>query len=81
MVKDFFVDSEGKSLLELPLTAPNVSEHQGDPEKCEWAVKVDWKKIFSRQQAKKFTGCFSHQSIVCTLSNQPETVNFLREQF
>lgn len=81
MVKDFIVDSEGKSLLELPLTAPNVSEHQDDHEKCEWAVKVDWKKVFPRQQAKKFTGCFSHQSIVCTLSNQPETVNFLREQF
>jgi hypothetical protein len=81
MVKDFFVDSEGKTLLELPLTAPNVSEHQDEPEICEWAVKVDWKKVFPRQQAKNFTGSFKSQHVVCKLSNQPETVNFLREQF
>jgi hypothetical protein len=80
MVKDFIVDSEGKNLLELPLTAPDVSEHQDDPEMCEWAVKVDWKKIFHRNQAKSFKGLFANQNIVCKLRHQ-QTLDFLREQF
>lgn len=80
MIKEFIVDSEKKPLLEMPLSADRVSENIDDPENCEWAVKVHWKKTFSREEAKFFQGAFANQNIVCKLRHQ-ETVDFLKQQF
>ncbi len=80
MIKDFTADSMGKNLLDLPLSAPEASDNKDDPENSEWAVKVDWKKTFTREEAKSFKGIFANQNIVCKLRNQ-ETVEFLKDQF
>ena len=80
MIKDFIVDSEGKNLLDLPLSAPKATENKDDPENSEWAVKVDWKKTFPKAEAKSFQGIFANQNIVCKLRH-PQTVEFLKDQF
>jgi len=80
MATDFIVDSDGKTLLERPLTAKDAFDNKDDPDMCEWAVKVDWKKTLPREDAKYFKGIFANQNIVCKLRHQ-QTVDFLRDQF
>ena len=80
MVKDFVINESGKTLLDLPLKAPNVSENCDDPELSEWAVGVNWKKTFNRNDARTFKGVFANQNIVCKLRHKP-TIDFLRTQF
>jgi hypothetical protein len=80
MVKDFVVDGSGKTLLDVPLKAPKVSENRDDPELSEWAVGVGWKKTLNRNDARTFKGIFANQNIVCKLRHKP-TVDFLKIQF
>ena len=80
MVKDFFIDENGKILLDVPLVAPNVTENCDDPKLSEWAVGVDWKKTFDRNDSRYFKGIFANQNIVCKLRHKP-TIDFLRTHF
>ena len=80
MAKDFSIDRQGKSLLDMPLKAPNASDNCEDPQLSEWAVRVDWKKVFGREEAQYFKGLFANQNIVCKLRHQP-TVEFLKTKF
>ncbi|HDH27852.1 MAG TPA: DUF91 domain-containing protein [Euryarchaeota archaeon] len=80
MVKDFVVEGDQKTLLDVPLTAPNAADNRDDPKLCEWAVGVDWKKIFDRNDARYFKGIFANQNIVCKLRHK-RTIDFLRTQF
>jgi hypothetical protein len=80
MVRDFVPDGQVKTLLDLPLKAPKMSENKDDPALSEWVVGVNWQKTFSRQQAKTFPGIFANPNIVCRLRDVP-TVNFLRKEF
>jgi len=80
MVKDFVVDGSGKTLLDVPLKAPKVSENSDNPELSEWAVGLDWKKTFNKDNACTFKGIFANQNIVCKLRHKP-TVDFLKTQF
>ncbi len=80
MVKDFLIDENGKTLLKVSLRAPNVSENLDDSKLCEWAVGVDWKKTFGRDDARSFKGIFANQNIVCKLRHKP-TIDFLRTHF
>jgi hypothetical protein len=78
LVKDFEVD--GRPLLELPLTNPNLSHDQDNLELAEYVVGVDWKKTFPLIEAKTFQGVFANQNIVCKLRD-PATVQFLKTNF
>lgn len=80
MAKEFFVDENEKTLLDAPLHAPNVSDNRDDPKLSEWAVAVDWKKTFDRDDARTFKGIFANQNIVCKLRHKP-TIDFLRTHF
>lgn len=80
MLKDVVLDSEGTSLLDVPLTAPQAHENRDDPRLSEWAVRVNWIKTFDRDHAKTFKGVFANQNIVCKLRHR-ETLDFLKEQF
>jgi hypothetical protein len=80
MVKDFVVESVQKTLLEVPLNAHNAADNRDDPKLCEWAVGVDWKKTFDRNDARYFKGIFANQNIVCKLRHK-RTIDFLRTQF
>ena len=80
MVKDFFIDESGKTLLDVPLVARNVADNRDDPKLSEWAVGVDWKKTFDRNDACYFKGIFANQNIVCKLRHKP-TIDFLKTHF
>ena len=80
MVKDFVVEKGQKTLLDVPLTAPDAADNRDDPKLSEWAVGVDWKKTFNRNDARYFKGIFANQNIVCKLRHK-RTIDFLRTQF
>ena len=67
-------------LLEQPLVQPGMAEHGTDPVTAEWVVGVDWLKAVSAAEAKRFTGMFANQNVVCKLRDQ-KTLEFLRDQF
>lgn len=79
-VKDFFVMSHARNLLDLPLQASQASENKDSPELSEWVVAVDWRKTVSREDAKSFKGIFANQNIVCKIRDQ-KTVDFLTTEF
>ena len=80
MVRDFVVQSVGKKLLSLPLVQPGMKENCDNSDFSEWVVAVNWTKTFSREEAKKFTGAFANQNIVCQLRDVP-TIEFLKKEF
>ncbi|MDX2023278.1 MAG: endonuclease NucS [Deltaproteobacteria bacterium] len=79
-VADFYVNSMSKLLLDLPLKAPKVAANKDSPKMSEWAVAIDWKKTFSREDARAFKGMFSNPNIVCKI-HDTETLNFLFDEF
>ena len=79
-VRDFIVAKQAKKLLDLPLRQPGIGDLAEDPEMAEWAVGIEWKKTFSRDEAKWFKDAFANQNIVCKLRD-PATVTFLKNEF
>jgi hypothetical protein len=80
MIKDFFVDEESKSLLELPLKAKKADENSDSSELSEWAIGIKWLRSFPAEDARRFKGAFANQNIVCELRHA-ETVDFLEQEF
>lgn len=80
MIRDFTVGENGTALLDMPLKAPHPDRDRDDPELCEWVIRVDWRKTFSRESAQWFTGAFANQNIACKLRHS-ETVDFLERNF
>ncbi len=80
MVKDFAVNEDGQTLLDMPLSAPSAVDNHEDPKFSEWAVRVDWKKTYGRDEARYFKGIFANQNIVCKLRHQ-QTIDYLRNEF
>lgn len=77
-VKEFALN--GRSLIDQDLLQKNLAHDTDDPELSEYAVGMDWKKTFSLDQAKTFSGVFANQNIVCKLRD-PITIDFLRKDF
>ena len=50
-----------------------------DPEKMEYAVRIEWSRAVSLEEAKWFRGAFANQAVACKLRN-PATLAMLREQ-
>jgi hypothetical protein len=80
MARDFVPDDQTSPLLDLPLVQPGMKHHADDPELADWVVGVRWQRTFPRDQAKRFTGAFANQNVVCKLRDQ-RTVEFLRREF
>jgi len=80
IIKEFTVEGEQKTLLELDLKAPKANENSDNSELSEWVVGVKWIKTFSRDEAKTFKGIFSNRHVVCKLRHQ-ETIEFLKREF
>ncbi|WP_028314563.1 endonuclease NucS domain-containing protein [Desulfatibacillum aliphaticivorans] len=82
MIDQFMVNEDGaeKPLSEAQLTAPQATDGLADPDLSEWAVRVVWRKTFSKEEAKTFKGVFANQNIACKLRH-PETVEFLVKEF
>ena len=47
----------------------------------EFGVKVKWLRTVSHEQAKRRQGLFAKQHIVCNMSKQTETIDFLSDEF
>ena len=75
-----FVTRDRKRLREQSLRAQRAWEHVDSDELGEWAVGIDWKKAFPRDQATSFKGIFANPNIVCKLSD-PATLSFLERAF
>jgi Endonuclease NucS len=73
------VDGERKTLLELPLKAPSLSEYT-EADNMEYAVRVDWIRTLPRDQAIKEKGLFANQNSACKLRNG-FTLERLTERF
>lgn len=62
---------------------PRESKLGGDRnniEKTEWLARVKWVKTVPEAAAKKFTGVFANQNVVCKLRDKP-TFDFLTREF
>lgn len=75
-----FVARDGQPLRARALRAQRAWEHADSDELGEWAVGVDWKQAFPREQARSFKGIFANPNIVCKLSD-PATLAFLVREF
>ncbi len=73
------VDGERKTLLEVPLQAPSLSEYT-EPDNMEYAVRVDWIRTLPRDKAIKEKGLFANQNSACKLRNS-FTLERLTERF
>jgi hypothetical protein len=71
---------DGKLLSECVQSSPDLLLHKNDPDLEEYAIGIDWKKTFTIQDAKKSSGMFANQNVVCKLSD-PETLEFLKRAF
>ena len=78
MARDAVFD--GKPLLDLPLTQPELGHDRNDPEVAEYVVPVNWHKAVPIKEAKSFDGAFANQHIVCRLRDQA-TLAFLEKEF
>jgi hypothetical protein len=77
-VNEFTIEADGARtpILQAPLTATNMDRQLGDPEQCEYLVRVEWLKTVPREQAYWEAGFFANQNTVCRL-RQPLTLNKL----
>lgn len=78
-IREFMV-AGGVPLLAMSLEANGLGENQDNDEYCEWVVRIDWRKTFSKEQAFWRKGLFHHLGTACRFKNQ-ETLNCIHEKF
>ena len=74
------VDGEKMPILEAPTKAPELDHHIGNPEQCEYFVRVDWIKAIPSSEAIWEKGMFANQNSACKLRNK-FTIERLTEHF
>lgn len=81
-IKDFKVSLEGQEvpILEVPLTAPKMDENVGDPDLCEYLVRVEWIKTVPRSAAYWERGLFAIQHTACRMTSS-FTIERLSQHF
>lgn len=72
--------TETGPLFDQALTQPNIKRNADDHANAEFVVGIDWKRIYSPENAKTFKGAFANQNIVCKLRD-PATIDFLLQEF
>lgn len=75
-----FTDESGQPLTEKLPNRTYLTEFDDDPDRASYVIGVDWKKTYSRQEAKTFSGIFANQNVVCKIFDQ-ETADYLRKEF
>jgi hypothetical protein len=80
-ISQFAID--GKALKTYPLRAPNIYQHAGDLERCDYPVKVKWVSTVDRRRAffKSKSGLYTPQLVRASLARQPKTVAFVEQSF
>ena len=74
-----FVLPDGRMLTDA-IPKSYLTQFADDPDRCAYAVGVDWIRTFDRTNAVTFPGIFANQNTVCGLYSQ-KTVDFLVEAF
>jgi hypothetical protein len=71
-MSDFKVEVDGQliSILKAPLKATNMNSSSDNPNLCEYAVRVKWDKVVSRENAFWEKGMFANQNSACKLRNK-----------
>ena len=82
MVKDFMVEHKGKQtpILELDLVGNELGMNKDDPEKSNYAVRIEWIATVPRKEAYWEKGLFASQHTACKLRNQ-FTIECLTQHF
>jgi hypothetical protein len=57
-------------LLDLPLEAPAMDRAVGDPERCEYVVRVRWEVAVAREDAFWIPGLYANENSVTRLRDQ-----------
>ena len=72
----------GKSLKDVPLESTGLFKNS-DTENTDWLIRVAWAKTFKKEDAKwkQKAGLFTTQLIKASLSSQPKTLDFLKQEF
>ena len=62
---------------------PHMFDHADDVARCEYLVRVRWKKTVPRARAyfKPKSGLFTSQLVRASLSRQPKTLAYLERAF
>jgi uncharacterized protein len=73
----------GRPLSRKMLTGPELLHDLHDDDECEYLVAVKWIKQVPEEKARfrRKAGLFAIPSVVCSLSNQAKTLEFLEQQF
>ncbi len=77
-VRDF-VTADGAPILDI-CDAPYLTEYIDDEDRACYVVGVDWKKTFSVNNAKYYSGIFANQNVVCKIYDTA-TIEFLKREF
>ncbi|MCG8400304.1 MAG: hypothetical protein MJA84_01765 [Firmicutes bacterium] len=78
LARDFELP-DGRTLTQA-IAKAYLTEYDDDPDRCAYAVGIEWIRTFDRSEAKTFQGIFANQNTVCKLHSQ-ETVDFLTDAF
>jgi hypothetical protein len=81
-VSEFKVSENGRetSILDAEITAPEMSHHLDDPDKCEYLVPIDWTKTVSREEHYWEPGLFANQNTAARLRDT-ETIERVERHF
>jgi len=73
----------GKPLDPRHLEQPRLFANAEDPEIAQYLVAIDWKKTFTRKDAKfrSNAGLYTPQRVIASLGDQPKTRKFIEENF
>ncbi|AJW45543.1 hypothetical protein TK49_13035 [Ralstonia mannitolilytica] len=80
MIRNFNVPGTDTSLLDAGLRAERPDENADSEELSEYVVGVRWINALPREQAKKYSGIFANQQVVCKLRDEA-TLKYLHESF
>ena len=79
-MRDYFVESEGKHLQEMNLTAPEAKTRIDDDENCDYVVGVQWLRVEPRESAVPYTGLQVWRGVVKRMG-KGKTVDHLVKVF
>lgn len=71
----------GQPLIEQDLTSEKAGHDLESDELCEYVCNVTWIETVPRSEAKKEPDIFTSQHVRASLDNQPDTIEFLNEEF
>ena len=81
-ISEFKVNENGQEIpiLDAEITAPEMGHDLGDPDKCDYLVRVEWIKTVSRAEHFWEPGLFANQNTAARLRDT-ETITRVERHF